>query len=177
VSVARSFFFLMRVGLRALRIFPNVSKFPILLADLFEQPGKIHHNSTDWWVRIQLLVGCARDFLELSDGTDPRECCEDLLLGKCSEYSYQRWAKHFTTRGHEVTVVSFQSGDWRVRTICLSSGVSVSPLNILRFLPKFVVLSRNQPRCFACHYATSYGLAGVLAGRDPLIITAWEAMF
>jgi hypothetical protein len=87
----------------------------------------------------------------------------------------QRWAKHFTTRGHEVAVISFQFGAIEgVRTICLSSAVSVSHLNIVRLLPRVRRIVREiSPDVLHAHYATSYGLAGVLAGRSPLIITAW----
>jgi glycosyltransferase involved in cell wall biosynthesis len=96
-------------------------------------------------------------------------------LANAQSIHTQRWAKHFTTRGHEVTVVSFQSGEIeRVRTICLSSAVSVSPFNILRLLPRMRrIIQEINPDILHAHYATSYGLAGALAGTNPLIITAW----
>ena len=96
-------------------------------------------------------------------------------LANAGSIHTQRWAKHFTTRGHEVTVVSFQSGEIeRVRTICLSSAVSVSPFNIVRLLPKMRrIIQEINPDILHAHYATSYGLAGALTGRSPLIITAW----
>lgn len=96
-------------------------------------------------------------------------------LANAGSIHTQRWAKHFTTRGHEVTVVSFQSGEIeRVRTICLSSAISVSPFNIVRLFPQMRRIIREiNPDILHAHYATSYGLTGALTGRSPLIVTAW----
>jgi glycosyltransferase involved in cell wall biosynthesis len=96
-------------------------------------------------------------------------------LANAQSIHTQRWAKHFTTRGHDVAVISFQFGDIEgVRTISLSSAASLSYLSIVRLLPKVRRIVREiNPDVLHAHYATSYGLAGVLAGRDPLIITAW----
>jgi len=87
----------------------------------------------------------------------------------------QRWAKHFLSQGHEVTVISYQSGEIEgVRTICLSSAASVSQLNILLLLSRVRRIVREiRPDILHAHYATSYGLAGALTGRSPLIVTAW----
>ena len=96
-------------------------------------------------------------------------------LANAQSIHTQRWAKHFTTRGHDDAVVSFQFGEIEgVRTICLSSAVSVSPFNIVRLLPKMRRIIREiNPDILHAHYATSYGLTGALTGRSPLIITAW----
>lgn len=96
-------------------------------------------------------------------------------LANAQSIHTQRWAKHFTTRGYDVAVVSFQFGEIEgVRTICLSSAVSVSLFNIVRLLPRMRRIIREiNPDILHAHYATSYGLAGALAGRPPLIITAW----
>ena len=87
----------------------------------------------------------------------------------------QRWAKHFSGRGHEVTVISYSFGEIEgVRTICLSPAVHVSRLKIVQLLTKVRGLVQEiRPDILHAHYATSYGLAGALASRRPLIVTAW----
>lgn len=96
-------------------------------------------------------------------------------LANAQSIHTQRWAKHFTKRGHEVTVASFQFGEIEgVKTACLSPDPSVSPFNIVRLLPTMRhVIQDVNPDILHAHYATSYGLAGALAARSPLIITAW----
>jgi glycosyltransferase involved in cell wall biosynthesis len=96
-------------------------------------------------------------------------------LANAQSIHTQRWAEHFTRQGHEVKVISFQFGEIEgVKTICLSSGVTVSPLNIVRLLPRMRrIIQEINPDILHAHYATSYGVAGALAGRKPLIITAW----
>lgn len=86
-----------------------------------------------------------------------------------------RWARHFANRGHEVIVISFQFGKIEgVRSICLSSAISVSRSNIVRILPKLRHIVREiKPDILHIHYITSYGVAGVFSGWRPLIATAW----
>ena len=87
----------------------------------------------------------------------------------------KRWAKHFVSRGYEVIVVSYQFGEIEgIRTICLSKSISVSNLEILRLLPRVRHIVREiWPDILHAHYATSYGIAGVISGKHPLVVTAW----
>src|SRR5258708_32669943 len=87
----------------------------------------------------------------------------------------QRWARHFARRGCEVTVVSFQSGVIEgipvIQLPCISA---YRRIGIVLNLNKVRQLVRQiDPDTLHAHYVTSYGLAGALADRHPLVITAW----
>jgi len=87
----------------------------------------------------------------------------------------QRWARHFSDRGHQVTVISFQPGSidnipviqvprrtiWRRLDILLN-------INSVRKIVKDI-----SPDILHAHYVTSYGLAGALASKHPFVITVW----
>ena len=87
----------------------------------------------------------------------------------------QRWARHFSGRGWDVTVISFEEG--------VIDGVSVIPipygtvsrhLNILLgILDIHKLIQKLNPDILHAHYATSYGLAGALSDRHPFVVTAW----
>lgn len=87
----------------------------------------------------------------------------------------QRWALHFQNRGYRVTVVSFEAGEIKgVRVLQLPRITSWRRLDILLHMWRVRHLVRQiAPDILHAHYATSYGLAGALAGRRPLIVTAW----
>ena len=87
----------------------------------------------------------------------------------------QRWARHFVSRGYQVTVISFQRGAIDGVTVIDLPSVSAQPrLNILLRLSMVRRLVRDiDPDILHAHYVTSYGFAGALSGRHPLVITAW----
>ncbi len=104
-----------------------------------------------------------------------RNVMKICYLANAQSIHTQRWAKHFQKRGHEVTIISFQYGEVEgIHTICLSSDVLVSPFRIVKMLPKVQRMVKGiNPDILHAHYATSYGLAGALAGKHPFVITAW----
>lgn len=88
----------------------------------------------------------------------------------------QRWATHFSKRGHDVTVVSL--------TKAVIPGVSVRCIGLdpnargrvayLLCLPRLRrALRELKPDIMHAHYAGGYGLAAALAGYRPLALTAW----
>jgi len=96
-------------------------------------------------------------------------------LANAASIHTQRWAKHFSNRGFEVTVVSFQPGEIEgIKVIQLPFNPSWSRMNVLLNLGRVrPLVHKIAPDILHAHYVTSYGLAGALAGRHPLVITAW----
>jgi L-malate glycosyltransferase len=96
-------------------------------------------------------------------------------LANASSVHTQRWARYFSDRGDDVTVLSFGGG--------VIDGVAVIPLYSRFVSSRFKILSaigkirrlikKINPDILHAHYATSYGLAGALAGKRPLVVTAW----
>ncbi|MDD5170689.1 MAG: glycosyltransferase [Syntrophales bacterium] len=96
-------------------------------------------------------------------------------LARASSVHTQRWARHFSGRGWDVTVISFEEGE--------IDGVHVIPIkykrvsrriNILLGIRKIQRLLREvNPDILHAHYVTSYGLAGALSGIHPFVATGW----
>jgi glycosyltransferase involved in cell wall biosynthesis len=96
-------------------------------------------------------------------------------LANAESVHTRRWAQHFGRRGYQVTVVSFQPGE--------IDGVKVfqfAPITSWRRVDILLHLGRVRrlvceivPDILHAHYVTSYGLAGALSGRRPLVVTAW----
>ena len=96
-------------------------------------------------------------------------------LANAASVHTQRWAHHFARRSWNVIVVSFQPGEIEgIEVIQMPSRSSQHRLNILLNLGKVRNLVRKiNPDILHAHYVTSYGLAGAISGRHPLVITAW----
>lgn len=96
-------------------------------------------------------------------------------LANAGSIHTQRWAQHFERRGNHVTVISFQPGVIdKIRVVQLGPITSRRRLDMLLHLGRIRALVREiAPDILHAHYATSYGLCGALAGRHPLVITAW----
>lgn len=96
-------------------------------------------------------------------------------LANSASVHTQRWAKHFAGRQHDVTVISFDAAAIEgIRVLHLISFRPLSQLNIMLNLFKVRrLLKKINPDVLHAHYVTSYGLAAALAGKHPLIITAW----
>ena len=86
----------------------------------------------------------------------------------------QRWVAHFRSRGHEVRVWSLEPGPPELGAQALPR----APLpGVLRY-PLAVPALRSRLAQFApdivdAHFVPNYGLMGVLAGRHPLVVSAW----
>ena len=86
-----------------------------------------------------------------------------------------RWARHFSSRGHEVTVISFspQRIDG-IRTLLLDAPGAGPRVSLFGILPKVrQILLTDPPDILHSHYVTSYGLAGVACSFHPFVVTAW----
>ena len=97
------------------------------------------------------------------------------FLANAASIHTQRWARHFSTRGYQVTVISFQPGEIEGISVRNLSAVSHRfHLDILMNLARVRRLVQEiDPDILHAHYATSYGLAGALTGKHPYVITAW----
>jgi len=97
------------------------------------------------------------------------------FLSNINSIHTQRWAKHFVAQGHNVSVISFQSGEIEgIDAICLTRLERVPSTLILSLLPKIRSLCNYiQPDILHAHYATSYGLSGALCNYHPFVVTAW----
>jgi len=97
------------------------------------------------------------------------------FLANAASVHTQRWARHFTSRGYHVTVVSFQRGEIKgISVIHLPVICRRFHLNIFLNLAKIRRLVQEiDPDILHAHYATSYGLSGALTGKHPYVITAW----
>lgn len=96
------------------------------------------------------------------------------LLAEASSAHTRRWATYFAQHGWHVDVLSLRPGE--------ISGVDVhvvglpldSRLAYFGAIPKVRrLVAALRPDLLHAHYATSYGLLGALAGRHPLVISAW----
>lgn len=96
-------------------------------------------------------------------------------LGNAADVHTQRWAKHFATRGYQITVVSFEPAEIEnVKVFSLPRLSSQRHLNILLNLGRIrKIVKQISPDILHAHYATSYGLAGKVCGLQPFIVTTW----
>src|SRR5580704_5301543 len=97
-------------------------------------------------------------------------------LANAASIHTQRWATHFSKRGHDVTVISL--------TYATIPGVTVrwigpdpnvrGRIAYLLCLPRLRrALRELKPDILHAHYAGGYGLTAALAGDYPLVLTAW----
>lgn len=89
----------------------------------------------------------------------------------------QRWCKHFSKQGFEVHVITFRNFTIENTTVHFidagTIGVSGGNWKVLKKVPAIRrIIKKIKPDILHAHYATSYGLAGALAGFHPYIITA-----
>jgi len=100
-----------------------------------------------------------------------------------------RWVRALAKADHELLVFSLRAaekdyfgglGNVRVESAAVPSEVvqssqgAFAKLTYLQAVPKLRrVLDSFQPAIVHAHYATSYGLLGVLAGRRPFAVSVW----
>ncbi len=96
-------------------------------------------------------------------------------LANAQSIHTQRWAKHFSAQGNEVTVISFDPAEIEGATVIALPRYRIDRrLNILLNIAKVSRLVANlKPDILHAHYMTSYGFAAALTGRNPYIATAW----
>jgi glycosyltransferase involved in cell wall biosynthesis len=96
-------------------------------------------------------------------------------LANAESIHTKRWARHFSALGHQVTVISFHSGEIEgAEVIELPRIISDRRLNVLLNIFKVRRLVDDiRPDILHAHYVTSYGLVGALTGKHPYVATAW----
>jgi glycosyltransferase involved in cell wall biosynthesis len=96
-------------------------------------------------------------------------------LANAQSIHTQRWAKHFSSQGHDVTVISFDLAEIEgTKVIVLRRRIQNRRLNILLSISKVCRLVDDiRPDILHAHYVTSYGFVGALTGKHPYVATAW----
>ncbi len=89
----------------------------------------------------------------------------------------QRWCRHFSMLGFEIHLITFRNFEIEGTTVHFidagTIGVSGGNWKVLKKVPAIrKILKKIKPDILHAHYATSYGLAGALAGFHPYVITA-----
>lgn len=94
----------------------------------------------------------------------------------------KKWCNWFMSRGHEVSVISFTSGNIdNVNVYCLDTNVDVEgsdfkKIGYLLYARKIKrILGDIQPDIVNVHYATSYGATMALSGYKNYILSVWGA--
>lgn len=96
------------------------------------------------------------------------------FLGDAGSIHLQRWINYFTAAGHEVEVISFRdSQDVRVPVHLLAGGRSGRLAYIWGLFRIRGLIRKIRPDILHAHYATSFGLLGVLSGFHPFVVSAW----
>lgn len=97
-----------------------------------------------------------------------------VLLGDARSPHVIRWAAYFALKGWEVHVISLRSGEIEGVTVHHLKPLGPGRLGYITVVPVLRQLIRRlRPALVHAHYATSYGLLGVLSGGRPLIISLW----
>lgn len=109
-----------------------------------------------------------------------------LLLADISSAHAQKWVVSLATHGIEIGIFSLNKANspWyeglKGVTILKDGNSNVSSFSLfqkLGYLNQIKelkgVIKSFQPDVIHAHYATSYGLLGVLSGFRPLVISAW----
>jgi glycosyltransferase involved in cell wall biosynthesis len=95
-------------------------------------------------------------------------------LANASVIHTRRWVEHFRARGHDVRLWSLEPGP----AALLAQRLPRFPLPGFARYPLAAPALRRafasfQPDVVDAHYVPNYGVLGALAGRRPLVISAW----
>lgn len=98
------------------------------------------------------------------------------FLANAASIHTRRWTTYFSEHGYDVTVLSLSEGKipgvpvWKVGSDPATRG----RLAYLLAVPEVrMALKSIEPDVVHAHYAGGYGLLGALAGRHPLVVSAW----
>jgi glycosyltransferase involved in cell wall biosynthesis len=96
-------------------------------------------------------------------------------LANAGSIHTQRWARHFSNRGHQVTVVSFQPGSIdNIPVIQILRRTVWRRFDIILGISRVRQIVREiNPDILHAQYVTSYGFAGALTWKHPYVATAW----
>jgi glycosyltransferase involved in cell wall biosynthesis len=96
-------------------------------------------------------------------------------LANAASIHTQRWATHFSKRGHKVTVLSLTNANIPAVTVRWigPDANARGPVAYLLCLPRLRrALRELKPDILHAHYAGGYGMAAALTGFHPLVTTA-----
>ena len=102
------------------------------------------------------------------------------FIAPSANYHTIKWAKWFSSHGHEVHVISFMKSEIPNVTVhFVETGVSASDRDIKKI--KYLlqgssikkIVKEIQPDIINAHYATSYGAATALSGIKRYILSIW----
>ena len=96
------------------------------------------------------------------------------FLGDAGSIHLQRWIHYFLKAGYHVDVISFRPCAIQGAKVHLLAQGNGGRLAYLKAVCKIRRLIREiQPDLLHAHYATSFGLLGLVSGFKPLVVTAW----
>ena len=108
------------------------------------------------------------------------------FLSNVTSWHTIKWASWFSSRGHKVSVLSFDEPTPEVTAqlhgvdvywLASKASASSGQLAKLQFLAKANeasrIIDRIDPDIVNAHYATSYGLLAALACKRPYILSVW----
>ena len=97
-----------------------------------------------------------------------------LFVGNAGYIHTQRFATHYSDRGVDVHVASFQPGDIPGVTVHRLPDFGLGKAGFVLAVPYLRQLGKAlQPDIVNAHYATSYGFVAAAANLHPLVVTAW----
>jgi glycosyltransferase involved in cell wall biosynthesis len=86
----------------------------------------------------------------------------------------QRWVEHFRARGHEVALWSLEPGPPALGARALPRAPLPGVMRYPLAAPSLRgALAAYAPDLVDAHYVPNYGVLGALAGRRPLVVSAW----
>ncbi|CAA7599623.1 Glycosyltransferase subfamily 4-like, N-terminal domain protein [Acididesulfobacillus acetoxydans] len=97
-----------------------------------------------------------------------------VLLANAASPHTEKWASELARRGWQVEIISFLPASIpsvKVHVTPPFFGAKADVLIRRSWIKKEI--ARIRPDLVHAHYATSFGLLGALAGRHPLLISAW----
>jgi glycosyltransferase involved in cell wall biosynthesis len=95
------------------------------------------------------------------------------LLGDANHVHVRRWAYEMLQRGYRVSIVTARPQVMEGVTQRVLAPVARSWQWLFRARQARALIRELNPDMVHAHYVTSYGYLGALAGRRPLVMTAW----
>lgn len=103
-----------------------------------------------------------------------------LYLTDVKSVHTQKWAKHFTKKGFDVSVISLTDGHLPGINVFGLGYKNIERENDFKKLLYFTKINKVsrlikeiKPDILHAHYATSYGALGAFSGFHPLIVSVW----
>lgn len=104
------------------------------------------------------------------------------FVSDAGSYHTQKWCKWFFERGHEISVISFTSGEIEnaivkiIETGANSRGSDLGKLKYFLAINKMrKAIQEINPDIINVHYATSYGAVAALSGIKGYVLSVWGA--